>query len=187
MLAASRIRRIAVPLVCGTVLVASGSRTVRAENDSTSRAEARATGRYAIHIAQAITASTLHRVLDGARGRLSDPRCQRVLDDFKDGAGRPLRARLEETGRTPEDYLGLIVFYDGRTHPRCGEVGIFAATSVGSRAVFVCPGELEMQARINPRVAEATLIHEALHTLGLGENPPLSREITAQVLRRCRH
>jgi hypothetical protein len=41
--------------------------------------------------------------------------------------------------------------------------------------------------QLNEAVAEATVIHEALHTLGLGENPPTSREITAGVLKRCRH
>jgi hypothetical protein len=35
------------------------------------------------------------------------------------------------------------------------------------------------------REAEAILIHEILHTLGLGENPPSSAEITRQVWRRC--
>jgi hypothetical protein len=143
--------------------------------------------RYAIHIAQAVTAGTLHRVLDGARERLSDPVCQQVLDDFRDAEGRPLRSRLEQTGQTPEDYLGLVIFYDGRTHPRCAQEGIFAATSVGSRAVFVCPRELLRVVELNATLAEATLIHEALHTLGLGENPPTSREITAGVLKRCRH
>jgi hypothetical protein len=29
------------------------------------------------------------------------------------------------------------------------------------------------------------VIHELLHALGLGENPPLSVEITGQVMRRC--
>ena len=40
-------------------------------------------------------------------------------------------------------------------------------------------------ARRNRAWAVATLIHEALHTLGLGENPPSSTEITERVLRRC--
>jgi hypothetical protein len=34
--------------------------------------------------------------------------------------------------------------------------------------------------------AQAIVIHEALHTLGLGENPPSSAEITARVLASCR-
>jgi hypothetical protein len=29
------------------------------------------------------------------------------------------------------------------------------------------------------------VIHEMLHSLGLGENPPSSREITKQVTARC--
>jgi hypothetical protein len=34
-------------------------------------------------------------------------------------------------------------------------------------------------------MAEIYVIHEMLHTLGLGENPPTSLEITQQVKRRC--
>jgi hypothetical protein len=141
---------------------------------------------YAIHIARPMTAHVLRRALDGARQRLSDERCRRVLDDFSDGGGHPLRARLQETGQDAQGYLSLIVFYDGGAHPRCGAPGILAATSVGGRAVFVCPGELEAQMRLNPAKVEATLIHEALHTLGLGENPPSSRQITDRVMHRCR-
>jgi hypothetical protein len=37
----------------------------------------------------------------------------------------------------------------------------------------------------NPVLAESIVIHEMLHTLGLGENPPSSQEITQQVKRRC--
>lgn len=188
MLAAPRrVRRLAASVASFAVLGAPGFRPASAEDGAGGHAPAKSPPRYAIHIAQAITASTLHRVLDRARERLSDPVCQQVLDDFRDGEGRPLRARLEETGQTPEDYLGLIIFYDGRTHPRCAQEGIFAATSAGSRAVFVCPRELEKVTQLNAALAEATLIHEALHTLGLGENPPTSRQITAGVIRRCRH
>jgi len=38
----------------------------------------------------------------------------------------------------------------------------------------------------NPWLSEFMVIHEMLHTLGLGENPPSSFEITEQVMRRCR-
>ena len=37
----------------------------------------------------------------------------------------------------------------------------------------------------SPVRAQAIVIHEVLHTLGLGENPPSSTEITARVLARC--
>jgi hypothetical protein len=33
--------------------------------------------------------------------------------------------------------------------------------------------------------ADVLLIHEMLHSLGLGENPPSSREITEHVVARC--
>jgi hypothetical protein len=173
MLAALRAHRLAVPLARLAMLAASGPRFAGA-------------GQYAIHIDHEITAGTVRRVLDGARERLAEPRCQQVLDDFADGEGRPLRARLEETGRTPQDYLGLVVFYDGRKHPRCGQKGILAVAQPGSRVVWVCPDELYTTAGRDPVWAEAALIHEALHTLGLNENPPSSREITSQVIRRCR-
>jgi hypothetical protein len=51
--------------------------------------------------------------------------------------------------------------------------------------VRVCVGELKL---INPQQREyvvASFIHEILHTLGLGENPPSSREITKRVIARC--
>ena len=38
----------------------------------------------------------------------------------------------------------------------------------------------------NPSLAEAMVIHEMLHTLGLGENPPSSLEINERVRARCR-
>jgi hypothetical protein len=34
-------------------------------------------------------------------------------------------------------------------------------------------------------MAEVYVIHEMLHTLGLGENPPSSQEITQAVVKRC--
>ena len=52
--------------------------------------------------------------------------------------------------------------------------------------VYVCGRAFKDLAERNPERAQAIVIHEALHTLGLGENPPSSAEITARVLARCR-
>jgi hypothetical protein len=52
--------------------------------------------------------------------------------------------------------------------------------------VYVCPARFLDTFRKNPGLAEAYLIHEMLHSLGLGENPPSSREITERVIDRCR-
>jgi hypothetical protein len=65
-------------------------------------------------------------------------------------------------------------------------------TRPGSGSVGVCPmvgGPFssrlaEVQLR-TPAFAESIVIHEMLHTLGLGENPPTSLEITRQVQLRC--
>ena len=55
------------------------------------------------------------------------------------------------------------------------------------RRVFVCKTFAEVQLR-QPGVAESMVIHEILHTLGLGETPgqPTSIEITQRVEARCR-
>jgi len=37
----------------------------------------------------------------------------------------------------------------------------------------------------DPGFATNVVIHEMLHALGLGENPPTSEEITRQVVKRC--
>jgi hypothetical protein len=65
------------------------------------------------------------------------------------------------------------------------ENGVLAVAFPGSPAVFVCSKAFREVYRKHPLYAEATLIHEALHTLGLGENPPTSREITSRVVKRC--
>ena len=39
--------------------------------------------------------------------------------------------------------------------------------------------------RRNAFLTEAFIIHETLHSLGLGENPPASGEITSRVMKRC--
>jgi hypothetical protein len=60
-----------------------------------------------------------------------------------------------------------------------------AVTAPGSRVVYVCGRRFaEAQSRSATR-AELVVLHEALHTLGLGENPPDSLEITRRVGQRC--
>jgi hypothetical protein len=177
-----RFRRQAVPVLAATAFLALSTAPSPAAEPAANRTSS---PRYAIHIDHEPTANLLRRLLDGAHERLANARCQRVLDDFSDRDGRSLRARLDELGHSPESYLGLIIFYDGRTHPRCGVKNVLAVTHVGSRVVHVCPRQLDSRARRNPRWTEATLIHEALHTLGLGENPPSSQEITQAVMRHC--
>ena len=49
----------------------------------------------------------------------------------------------------------------------------------------MCDGEIAEAAGRNLGLVEAVLIHEELHSLGLGENPPTSEEITTRVLAGC--
>jgi hypothetical protein len=129
--------------------------------------------------------AAVQAALLGASQRLSLPSCQRVLGDFLDPSGRTLRTRLEEAGLTPQEHLGRLVFADGAGQAACRHPEVLAATMAGSRVVYVCATRFwRLQAR-DPARAEAILIHELLHTLGLAENPPTSREITERVVSRC--
>ena len=123
--------------------------------------------------------------VEGARRRLQTEECRRVLDEFHDAAGRPLRANLDALGLTPAQYLDFLVFYDGQGAGRCRASQVLATTWPGSRVVFVCGDQFVRGWRVDRWHAEVVVIHEALHTLGLGENPPSSRDITARVLERC--
>ena len=67
----------------------------------------------------------------------------------------------------------------------CRTKGTVAVTEPGSRVVFICARSFLEMALSAPERAEATVIHEMLHSLGLGENPPSSNEITERVLSRC--
>jgi hypothetical protein len=132
-------------------------------------------------------ARALERALQGADERLAEPACRAVLGDFLDTTGTSLQARMEAQGVSERAYLRRIVFAEDRHLRSCRSKDTLAATAPGSRVVFVCPTAFARAVSANPEHAEATVIHEMLHTLGLGENPPSSQEITARVLARCAH
>ena len=127
----------------------------------------------------------VERARAGAALRLESPECRRIFAEFADDAGVPLQAGLDRLGVTAPRYLSMIVFADGAGRTTCHRTDVLAVTAPGSRVVFVCGRVFrESQAR-SPQGAEFVLIHEALHTLGLGENPPDSLEITRRVRERC--
>jgi hypothetical protein len=107
-----------------------------------------------------------------------------VLDDFADGQGRPLSEKLRVFGVSPEEYLGMLPFLDGASRPLCDAGQSQLLTTAGTARVLVCKPFLDT-VRDRRITAEVYVIHEMLHTLGLGENPPTSQEITQQVIRRC--
>ncbi|MET0553476.1 MAG: hypothetical protein ABW221_10600 [Vicinamibacteria bacterium] len=130
--------------------------------------------------------SAVRRALLSARTRLTGEACGRVLSDFDSAVeAGSLRAVLERRGATAHGHLDSLVFKDGSGRRHCARPDILAFTSVGSAVVFVCPRAFVRVAERDPVLAEMVLIHEALHTLGLGENPPTSAAITARIEERC--
>jgi hypothetical protein len=123
--------------------------------------------------------------VDEARRRLLDSRCAEVLTDFEDVQGRRLDLKVADLHHTAASYLSLVLFYDGRPTEGCEFSKILAWTNTGSRAVHVCANQFLSEQRRSLGFTANTLIHEMLHTLGLGENPPASQEITARVRSLC--
>jgi hypothetical protein len=121
--------------------------------------------------------------LDGAARQLEEPECQALLDEFVDGSGRSLRDALEKADVGAPAYLGRVFFYDAPE--RACSTSNLAITTPGSHAIFVCGARVVREMKGNSRYVEAVLIHEALHSLGLGENPPTSEYITSRVQARC--
>jgi hypothetical protein len=126
--------------------------------------------------------ASIERAVVGARRRLEEDRCAAVLGDFADAGGRILTAVAAEHGKPPADLLSRIIFRDGRDSVVCRGTSVVAFTGAGSRVVFVCAARFSRLAR---DTSELVIIHELLHTLGLGERPPSSRQIDNAVARRC--
>ena len=130
--------------------------------------------------------AALRRAVMGARRRLAQPECQQMFSEFRDASGRTLQENLDALGQTPASYLGQILFVDGAGLRRCkASTNVFAMTDQGSRVVYICGRQFAFVDGNNATQTEAFIIHEELHSLGLGENPPSSKEITARVLTSC--
>jgi hypothetical protein len=130
-------------------------------------------------------ARAVDRARTGAARRLQGSECQKVLADFRDGDGRTIQQNLEQRRMSPGDYLVSIPFLDGGRERLCRDTRNVLVTAPGMQRVMVCSTFADFQLR-KPHMAESMVIHEMLHTLGLGENPPSSAEITARVEAQCR-
>ena len=137
-----------------------------------------------VRLLNSVHKAAVARLLGSAARQLDHPECQGLLDEFADASGRPLRVALEASGLPAAEYLEFAVFFYDAPSRLCGTSNL-AITAPGSHAVFVCGERFVRQASRNSRHAEAALIHEALHSLGLGENPPSSDYISERVLARC--
>ena len=116
--------------------------------------------------------AVLEKAFSGASRKLSEPECARVFSDFHDDSGRPLQNKVDALNVSASGYLALVVFADAHGGA-CADRDVLAITSPGSRVVVLCPGFARIK---SDGYRESILIHETLHTLGLGENPPHQRE-----------
>jgi hypothetical protein len=152
---------------------------------------AAASGAPAVRLVPAAAGgSDVEWALAQARGlaeqKLSNPACRQVFEDFADEEGRPLDEKLLDLSLDGPTYLReRVLYYSGQGRSPCAERERIAFTSPGSAVVFVCSTQFVEKTHKDPGLAAALLIHEELHTLGLGENPPSSKEITARVIARC--
>lgn len=122
-----------------------------------------------------------------AAAKLRTAECRQVLSDFRDGAGRRLSEVLEERRMGANDFLASLFFVDGRATPLCASGKAAAGANPGTIFIGVCKETFARVEATDPGLAANVVIHEMLHALGLGENPPSSEEITRQVARRCGH
>ena len=170
------------PAVCAVAMLTTGWGAASAE-------DAASPGASNVRIQDERAAAAVRRAVAGASDRLQAPACRALLQQFRDARGRPLHENLEATGQSSERYLAThVLFYEGYRLPTCrsrrAKKGV-AVTRPGSRVVFVCTTRFTDVAKRNPAEAEAIVIHEMLHTLGLGENPPSSDAITQAVIEAC--
>jgi hypothetical protein len=138
---------------------------------------------FRVRLADTIEGGTLRKALVSATQRLARRECQTIFSEFRDESGRTLADVLTGLRVDAPRFLTWLSFRDAPREYCDG--GRLAVTTPGSRAVFVCGRSFERSWRENALYADATLIHEMLHSLGLGENPPSSRDITDRVLLHC--
>ena len=149
-----------------------------------SAGEARMPSWPSVTISHPVARRKVVAALDAAAVQLDAPRCRALLTEFSDRDGRPLATTLDRLRVDVSTYVTLVTFIDGSRDATCSG-STLAFTTPGSRVVRVCANSLASFSTPRHDYVTAAFIHEILHTLGLGENPPSSAEITARVLASC--
>jgi hypothetical protein len=135
-------------------------------------------------ISDVYTRYAAQRALAGAANWLAHSPCEDVFTEFTDRTGRPLTESLKRLEVTGPSYLQLLMVHDADRKGPCRENAL-AFTAIGSRVIYLCGREFERAWRRDAGGAQAVVIHEALHSLGLPENPPASAYITRRVSMLC--
>jgi hypothetical protein len=171
--------------VSAVVLLAGSAVTAEEPSASADLREGLASN---VRISDPSRAAAVREAVLGAFDSLGHRKCQGIFSDFRDVSGQTLQEKLDALGETGQSYLRLVLFYEGShlrgCHSSKGQ-DISAVTTPGSRVVFICKGNFSEGRRRKLFHREAVIIHETLHSLGLGENPPTSDEITWRVFSRC--
>lgn len=123
-------------------------------------------------------------IAEAAR-RLATVECRLVFSDFLAGNGHTMQHALDEKGENPRSYLRWLIFQNASAEGICRGTDRVAATTAGGRIIQVCAKPFVEAQFLSGGYAAALVIHEELHSLGLEENPPTSREITLRVIARC--
>jgi lysine-specific metallo-endopeptidase family protein len=166
----------------GVGVIVLGLQVVQAEPGEARRSDAEV---FHVRLRHSRDGFLVGQALRGAHRRLAQPGCQAVFSDFTESSGRRLQDVLDERGETGQSHLQRLFFYDGADARECTDPGVLAFTQPGSHVVYVCNQWFREAFATNPSKVEAVIIHESLHSLGLGENPPRSQDITARVMERC--
>jgi len=163
--------------VVGALVVVLGGAAVLASAQSAVRPQVR--------IEDARDGIAVSDAIRGALRRLEDARCQTVFSDFAATSSRSLQEALEDKQKTPQGRLERVLFEDKSRRRGCQAPSRAAFTVPGTLVVYVCGRTFREAAERSRAFADAAIIHELLHTLGLGEDPPTSKEITDAVMARC--
>lgn len=166
-------------LLCGMLcpVTATGQGETRAAHTASPR----------VYLADSVARGAVTRAVLGATVRLGRPGCQQIFTDFAGGSGQRLLALIEASDRTAAEYLvERVWFVDGDDTLQCrNHPATVAFTAVGDHVIRICAARFAARFTRETAAAEVVIIHELLHTLGLGENPPKSADITRQVTSRC--
>jgi hypothetical protein len=144
-----------------------------------------------VSVGDIVARAAVRASLDGAVQRLHDPDCSRELSGLRGSGGESLGATLGRRSLGWAEYLRVIYFSEGSAESPCQRQNVLAFTAVNSRVVFICSKAFIQLRRKSIWHAEAVIIHEVLHTLGLphrndrNDKEDKDQDITEQVLRVC--
>jgi hypothetical protein len=128
--------------------------------------------------------TTVRRAVGLALSKLALPGCSEIYGDFKLPNGVTPRSELVRLGIEPKEFLRRLLFVDGSRDRLCRTGRAVLTATPGSHVIRVCPDFARFQLR-DPNLSASLIIHESLHALGLGEDPPSGRDITQRIERRC--